>query len=125
MDTERLNKGAKECMKNEGHKNGSKILYIAVLRIHKILVRIPIRIRGSIPLTMDADPAIFTIFSLLCFLDDFNFFRVLACIFIKLSTSNYCTHKINKYSQHYPPSPPQGGDGFDHYISLYGMRLYY
>jgi hypothetical protein len=52
------------------------------------------------------------------------FFRVLACIFIKLSTSNYCTHKINKYSQHYPPSPPQGGDGFDHCI-IYGMRLYY
>ncbi len=50
------------------------------------------------------------------------FFRVLACIFIKLSTSNYCTHKINKYSQHYPPSPPQGGDGFDHCI-IYGMRL--
>ncbi len=51
MDTGRLNKGAKECMRNEGHKNGSNILYIAVLRIHKILVRIPIRIRGSISLT--------------------------------------------------------------------------
>jgi hypothetical protein len=70
MDTGRLNKGAKECMRNEGHKNSSKILYIAVLRIHKILVRIPIRIRGSIPLTMDADPAIFTMFFLLCFLYD-------------------------------------------------------
>jgi hypothetical protein len=52
-----------------------------------------------------------------------NFFRVLACIFIKLSTSNYCTHKIDKYLQHYPPSPPQGGDGFDHCI-IYGLRLY-
>jgi hypothetical protein len=49
------------------------------------------------------------------------FFRVLACIFIKLSTSNYCTHKIIEYSQHYPPSPPQGGDGFDHCI-IHGMR---
>ncbi|MFN9898354.1 MAG: hypothetical protein ACK55Z_06055, partial [bacterium] len=37
------------------------------------------------------------------FSEMFYFFRVLACIFIKLSTSNYCTHKINKYSQHYPP----------------------
>ena len=53
-----------------------------------------------------------------------SFFRVLACIFIKLSTSNYCTHKINKYLQRYPPSPPQGGDGFDHCI-IFGMRLYY
>ncbi len=51
-------------------------------------------------------------------------FRVLACIFIKLSTSNYCTHKIDKYLQHYPPSPPQGGDGFDHCI-IYGLRLYF
>ncbi len=25
-------------------------------------------------------------------------FRILACIFIKLSTTNYCTHKINIYS---------------------------
>jgi hypothetical protein len=48
-------------------------------------------------------------------------FRVLACIFIKLSTSNYCTHKINTYLQHYPPSPPKGGDGFDHCI-IYGVR---
>jgi hypothetical protein len=55
------------------------------------------------------------------YVEELKFFRVLACIFIKLSTSNYCTHKINKYSQHYPPSPPQGGDGFDHCI-IHGMR---
>jgi hypothetical protein len=53
-DTERLIKGAKEYMGNEGHKNGSNILYIAVLRIHKILVRIPIRIRRSISLTNES-----------------------------------------------------------------------
>ncbi len=57
---------------------------------------------------------------LYCVQEEF-LFRVLACIFIKLSTSNYCTHKIDKYLQHYPPSPPQGGDGFDHCI-IYGLR---
>jgi hypothetical protein len=58
-DTERLNKGVKEFMGNEGHKNGSKIPYIAVLRIHEILVWIRITIRGSIPLTNSSESCYF------------------------------------------------------------------
>jgi hypothetical protein len=42
-------------------------------------------------------------------------FEILACIsdnYLRLTTAH------TQILQHYPPSPPQGGDGFDHYIFI-------
>ncbi len=44
-----------------------------------------------------------------------NTFEILACIsdnYLRLTTAH------TQILQHYPPSPPQGGDGFDHYIFM-------
>ena len=42
-------------------------------------------------------------------------FEILAFIsdnYLRLTTAH------TQILQHYPPSPPQGGDGFDHYIFI-------
>ncbi len=43
------------------------------------------------------------------------FFEILACIsdnYLRLTTAH------TQILQHFPPSPPQGGDGFDNYIFI-------
>ena len=53
--------------------------------------------------------------SLGLFLVGSDSFDILACIsdnHLRLTTAH------TQILQHYPPSPPQGGDGFDHYIFI-------